>query len=371
MRIAVTGATGNIGVRLVERLLGEAGVEQVVGLARRPPAEETRPRVRWVSLDLGGDDAPAVLTRELAGVDVVVHLAWLIQPSHRPGLMRRANVTGSSHLLRAVEQAGVPALVHASSLGAYSPGPKRPVDESWATGGVPGSLYSAHKVEVERLLDTFQAGHPGVRVVRIRPTVVAQQEAAAEQARYFLGPLVPRALVRRSLLPVLPVPDGLTIQLVHAADIADLFARAALEPSARGPTTARPSRRSTRRHWPARWVPGGSGCRRRPCGPWWNSAGGPICSPPTGAGSSSLSGARCWTAAEPARSWAGRRRMPARRCSWRRWRASRKGPAPPPPSCELRSGRCAGSPTDCAAGPDHDPPARETSRLTAREYFLR
>jgi len=234
MRIAVTGATGNIGVRLVERLLGEAGVEQVVGLARRPPAEETRPRVRWVSLDLGGDDAPAVLTRELAGVDVVVHLAWLIQPSHRPGLMRRANVTGSSHLLRAVEQAGVPALVHASSLGAYSPGPKRPVDESWATGGVPGSLYSAHKVEVERLLDTFQAGHPGVRVVRIRPTVVAQQEAAAEQARYFLGPLVPRALVRRSLLPVLPVPDGLTIQLVHAADIADLFARAALEPSARG-----------------------------------------------------------------------------------------------------------------------------------------
>ena len=233
MRIAVTGASGNVGVRLVERLLTEPGVTEVVGIARRPP-QETRDRVRWVAADIGADDAPATLTRAFEGADAVVHLAFLIQPSHQPGLMHQVNVVGSGHVLRAVEQAVVPALVVASSLGAYSPGPKRPVPESWPTGGVPGSLYSEHKVALERSLDRFESGHPGVRVVRIRPTVVAQRDAAAEQARYFLGPLVPRALVRRSLLPVVPLPDGLSLQLVHAADIADLFARAVLDPSATG-----------------------------------------------------------------------------------------------------------------------------------------
>ena len=54
-----------------------------------------------------------------------------------------------------------PALVYASSVGAYSPGPKdRRVDETWPTGGVPTSFYSRHKAEVERLLDAFEREHP-------------------------------------------------------------------------------------------------------------------------------------------------------------------------------------------------------------------
>jgi len=44
--VAVTGASGNIGVRLVERLLREDGITEVVGLSRRPPEHEARSRVR-------------------------------------------------------------------------------------------------------------------------------------------------------------------------------------------------------------------------------------------------------------------------------------------------------------------------------------
>lgn len=236
MRIAVTGASGNVGVRLVERLLSEPSVTGVVALARRPPADERRERVRWAAVDLGADDALTTLTSALAGVDAVVHLAWLIQPSHRPRQMERTNVTGTATLLRALAAADVGALVLASSVGAYSPGPDKTtlVDESWPTDGIPGSLYSEHKSRVERLVDAFEREHADVRVARVRPAIVLQREAGAEQARYFLGPLVPAHLLRRSLLPVVPLPDRLVTQVVHAADIADLFARAALSRDARG-----------------------------------------------------------------------------------------------------------------------------------------
>ena len=73
----------------------------------------------------------------------------------------------------------MPALLYASSVGAYSPGPKdRRVDESWPTGGTPTSYYARHKAEVERRLDRFEQEAPDVRVVRMRPGLVFKKEAA-------------------------------------------------------------------------------------------------------------------------------------------------------------------------------------------------
>src|SRR5256885_11830653 len=101
--------------------------------------------------------------------------------------------------------AGVGALVFASSVGAYSPGPKdHRVDESWPTDGVETSFYSRHKAEVERMLDRFEHEFPGVRVVRLRPGLVFKREAAAEIRRYFAGPLLPGPLMREPLIPVIP-----------------------------------------------------------------------------------------------------------------------------------------------------------------------
>ena len=83
------------------------------------------------------DIATSDLAPLLRGADAVVHLAWLIQPGHTESITRRVNVAGSERLLHAVAEAGVPALVYASSVGAYSPGPKdRLVDESWPTNGI-------------------------------------------------------------------------------------------------------------------------------------------------------------------------------------------------------------------------------------------
>jgi UDP-glucose 4-epimerase len=222
MRIVVTGATGNVGSQLVPRLLERPEVDSVVGVARRLP-DEADARVDWRSLDVAEDD----LSDAFRGADVVVHLAWLLQPSHDPDEMRRVNLGGTRRVLDAVVEQRVPALVHASSVGAYSPAPKdRRVDESHPTDGIPSSAYSRHKAEAERMLDRLEAQHPGLRVARLRKGVVLQPQAASALARYFLGPFVPQSLVRRSLVPVVPAVDGLAIQVVHAADAADAYVQA-------------------------------------------------------------------------------------------------------------------------------------------------
>jgi nucleoside-diphosphate-sugar epimerase len=149
--------------------------------------------------------------------------------------MAATNIDGSRRVLTAARTAKVPSLVVASSVGAYSPGPKdERTDESWPTDGIPTSIYSRQKAHLERMLDAFETDVPDVRVVRIRPGVVVQRQAASEQARYFLGPFVPMPLIRRSLIPVVPALPRLALQVVHATDVAAAFAAAAVTEEARG-----------------------------------------------------------------------------------------------------------------------------------------
>jgi nucleoside-diphosphate-sugar epimerase len=188
-----------------------------------------------VPYDIGADGAAALLTGAFARVDAVVHLAWQIQPARDIARMRRTNVDGSRHVFTAAVDAGVPAIVHASSVGAYSPGPKdTAVDESWPTDGVRTSTYSRHKAEVERLLDDIELARPDLRVVRMRPGLIFQAAAASAIARYFLGPFVPLTLLQRRLLPVIPAFERLVFQAVHTDDVAAAVARAVVDPSARG-----------------------------------------------------------------------------------------------------------------------------------------
>ena len=226
MRVVVVGATGNVGTALLRRFAAQPEAAEVIGIARRVPASGVPPydTAEWVSCDIGAAEAPAALADTLRGADAVVHLAWQIQPSHDPDRLWRTNVQGSRAVFEAAAGAGVPHLVYASSVGAYGPGPKdRAVDESWPTTGVPGSSYSQHKAQTERMLDDLERAHPGLAVTRMRPGLIFQREAASEIARYFLGRLVPTSLLRRVRVPVLPMSSRLRFQVVHTDDVAAAY----------------------------------------------------------------------------------------------------------------------------------------------------
>lgn len=229
LRVCVVGATGNVGTSVVDALRDDPAVGAVVGIARRTPKLQLG-KVEWRAADVLDDDLEALF----AGADAVVHLAWLIQPSRDEPLMRAVNVDGSARVFAAAAAAGVPALVYASSVGAYSTGPKdRAVDESWATEGIDTSVYSVHKAAVERELDAHERRHPDQRVVRLRPGLIFKREAACEIRRLFLGPLFPNALVRPAILGLVPDVERLRFQAVHADDVGEAY-RLAATADARG-----------------------------------------------------------------------------------------------------------------------------------------
>lgn len=73
------GATGNVGTSVIDALSRESAIAEIIGVARRPsnwnPSHTT-----FLTADAAHDDMNEVVR----GADVVVHLAWLFQPTHRP-----------------------------------------------------------------------------------------------------------------------------------------------------------------------------------------------------------------------------------------------------------------------------------------------
>jgi UDP-glucose 4-epimerase len=223
MRVVITGASGNLGTATLRRLAGDG--HEITGLARRPPEPGPLTELAdWVSVDLTRDTCMPMLQGALVGADAVVHLAWGFQPSHDAHYLEELGVGGTRRVLEAVTLAGVPHLVHLSSMGAYSP--KRddsPVDESWPTEGVTSSRYSMHKAAAERLLDAHEsAGHQTV-ITRMRPGIIGQRSAGSALLRYGVPALVPSAIIDH--VPVLPLDRRLVVPMVHADDVADAIAR--------------------------------------------------------------------------------------------------------------------------------------------------
>lgn len=232
MRVVIVGASGNVGTALLRRLATDATVTSVVGVARRVP-DRVPPApydiASWQGVDLGasGPDEPVVhrLTEVVTGADAVVHLAWAVQPSHDRARLRATNVVGTRRVLEAVRRAGVPQLVVASSVGAYSPAEgDQPRAEDWPTDGVRSSSYSVDKAAVERMLDEAVQRLPSLSIARLRPALIFQRASGREIGRYFFGPFLPERALGH--VPVLAWPARLRLQVVHADDVAAAYREA-------------------------------------------------------------------------------------------------------------------------------------------------
>lgn len=232
-RIAVTGASGNVGTALL-RAVTEADYE-VVGIARRQASpQDVYRHVEWHQLDVADNDAEAKLRNIFRDVDCVVHLAWGFQPTRNARYLYEVGIRGTSAVLGAADGAGVPHLVHMSSLGAYAPGRYgEKVDESWSTAGLCTSTYSRAKSAAENLLDDYEATHTdGVGITRLRPGLILQRNAAAGLRRYTLPAYIDPGWLR--WLPVLPLDRSFKVSMVRADDVADACVRA-IERRALGP----------------------------------------------------------------------------------------------------------------------------------------
>src|SRR3954469_21806256 len=209
MRYLITGGSGYIGSRLVERLSGLPETERILICDVRPP-RVFRPRVSFVQLDVR--DAGAVRAAiESERPDAVIHLAFILNPMHDEAAMYEIDVGGTHNVLEACSASGVGQVLVTSSSTAYGAFPDNPVPltEEHPVRGVPDFEYARDKAESDRLCQLWALRHPDRAMTIVRPCIV-------------FGPSVDNYLVRLWTKQPFQADFGLPdpgIQFVHEDDV--------------------------------------------------------------------------------------------------------------------------------------------------------
>jgi nucleoside-diphosphate-sugar epimerase len=177
--VAVTGAAGAVGRRLLDRLEDDPDVERVVALDVAPMPNHGKISPRRIDL-LSGD-----LRAELAGVDVLVHLAVSTRTELDEPRARRVNINGTQRLLAAATVAEVRSLIGMSSAMVYGAWPANPVPltEEAMVRPNPEFAYAVHRAEMETLIDDWGAADSGRSAALMRPTVALAEDDASFVAR--------------------------------------------------------------------------------------------------------------------------------------------------------------------------------------------
>lgn len=164
----ITGGSGFLGGHLITGLRRQ-GVS-VRALARSPGARASVEALGAEAVPGDLDDV-AAMEAGMRGVDVVFHAAAYAKQHGPRADFFRTNVTGTEHVLRAAENAGVRRLVHVGTEAVLAEGqPIVRADESVPRARRPAGLYPLTKgLAEERVL---AANGPKLETVVIRPRLI-------------------------------------------------------------------------------------------------------------------------------------------------------------------------------------------------------
>lgn len=204
----VTGATGGLGLAVVEALIGAGYAVRATG---RVASARSRLEAMGAEVMLADLTDPRIAGQICDSMEAIFHVAALSSPWGRPAVFQAINVTATQTLLSAAKAAGADSFVFVSSPSIYT----RPRDQVGLTeadpmASKPMNAYAATKGQAERLV--LGANGPGFATVAIRP-------------RAIVGPddkvLLPRVLrlVERGRFPVMRRGSAL-IELTDVRDAA-------------------------------------------------------------------------------------------------------------------------------------------------------
>ena len=203
--VAITGATGFVGGRMLDLMVREG--YDARALTRR--RQDDRPGVEWVRGALDNEDS---LGRLCTGADMVLHIAGVVNAPGRAGF-EAGNVTGTLAVVEAAKQAGTKRFIHVSSLAATQP---------------QLSIYGETKAKAEKIVATS-----GLDWTIIRPPAVygpgdGEFLDLFKMARLGFVTMPPDADGRlsvihvedlcRALLALLPEQEDLTAQIFEVDD---------------------------------------------------------------------------------------------------------------------------------------------------------
>jgi UDP-glucose 4-epimerase len=163
LTVAVTGASGYLGRKVLERLAADERVARVVGIDVVEPSFSTR-NLEFYRLDIRAPE----LGDLIAGCDALVHLAT--NDSSDPEETFDVNVGGTRAVTDAASRASVSKLIYASSVAVYGSHPDNdyPLTEASPVRPSADNAYARAKAEAEELVDYFARAHPDVVVTTLR-----------------------------------------------------------------------------------------------------------------------------------------------------------------------------------------------------------
>ena len=212
MRYLITGGSGYIGSRLVD-LLGRRDDTEKMVICDVAPPKGYRPKTEYERIDVRDRQAVRSVI-ERVRPDVLVHLAFILNPSHDERFAYDVDVNGTHNVLEAAEHAGTRQLLVTTSGVAYGAFPDNPVPltEDDPVRGVAGFSYARDKTESDRLCQLWAARHADRVMTIVRPCIV-------------FGPNVDNYLVRLWTKQPFAVDIGGTIdrdiQFVHEDDVVE------------------------------------------------------------------------------------------------------------------------------------------------------
>jgi UDP-glucose 4-epimerase len=210
--IFITGSSGYLGTRLIEKLGTNAQVGTIVGADIVAPRKET-PGSTFLKMDIRDSRMDRVLSRHR--IDTVIHLAFVVKPIHDLKRMHDIDYNGTRNVLQQSCDAGVKHLIAVSSTlayGAHADNPAR-LKEDAPLRGNRSYPYGYNKAIVDQMIQDFAESHPEMTVTILRPCTV-------------FGPTVDNYVSRMLFRPVTVGIRGNTsrVQFVHEDD----FVRACL-----------------------------------------------------------------------------------------------------------------------------------------------
>ena len=188
LRVAITGAAGSIGAKLVERLAVSDDVDGVVAFDARPLPFD---HAKVVNFHMDIRQPMSDILREY-GVDSVVHLAFLLRPGHNREAVRRVNVGGTARVLRSCREASVRNLLYVSSTTVYGAHPNgaQPYTEESPVRPVRGFQYAEDKAATELMIEAYAADNPDTCITVLRGCVVMGPRSDNFIAQAFRKPLL-------------------------------------------------------------------------------------------------------------------------------------------------------------------------------------
>lgn len=211
--VAITGASGYVGARLLRKLEDEEGISKLVAIDSLPPAVPIRNMAAYrTNVTEPIDDA---LSRH--NVSTLVHLAFIARRGRNRqevDSIRETNLAALASVLESSARAGVNHIVYLSShtvYGAHADNPV-PLTDAAPLRPIPDFPYGYDKFLSEQMLQEFQETHPDIAVTILRSCMVLGPSA---------GNYITKAFFRPWLLGVIDYDPPL--QFVYEDDLARIL----------------------------------------------------------------------------------------------------------------------------------------------------